>query len=949
MKGKSKLHRLWLATFLVAAILTGVLSSASIVFAQEGDNSVVIQENGGQQEPSSEAVEPSTANPNEGIVTEAPAEQAPQIEPAPQAQQEEPVPLAAPGQDSDPAPQTEPTPQITPAPKKDATQIEITNTYKFYVDGVLKDTQILKDQNLLNEPESPFITNKAFEGWFIDGNKVDFTKPVSVSEDDKEIIVEAVFSDAIYVFFNYNNTVIATKSVLSNTTVDDTNVPLLVSEPGKAFSHWSTTQDGEPFDFSTLINQETILYAVLIDKWTVSFNTHGGSIQLPVYANDNEPIQETINNPVRNGYEFVKWVKQGETEPFDFTTAITENTKIEAIWNPVLTTYTVAYWQENANEDGYSYIESVKMQKLTGEVATFDDKAYPNFILNTEKTNETIDTVKWDGSTIRNVYYDRTRFTLAFHQKLEAGGDGGLLEGLEFPLIKYGQTVSEQWASANNSYPEYMWYVSHVFNDFLAYSEAPAMPNSNLTLYGRKSGNIQYVIYYLEDAPGNPEVKTPFRMASSAGLILTIEDYIAIPGYEVILPEDVNAYPVINPNTQVREWKIYYQKITAKIAFQKNDGTGQEIVVSDIPYKSDISNVAPAEYVVGSTKTVINGVELTFAGWYLNPVFAGEPYSFTGKTMGISNMLLYGKWNLPSHVVTAYKVNGKPDSTKVTVSHGNSAIETDYEATAPEGMDPATDFLGWYKYVNNRLVKYDFELPVVSDVEIYPLWKTQQFTVTYDLNEGIGELPVDTKVYSRGSDASVLNIAPQTKGPDGRIFLGWAVDGSNAIYHYGSKLNIQANTTLKALWGNPKETMKLSYDPNGGNGNVLVINALVNQKHEILSGIFARNGYRFIGWNTKKDGSGKAFKVKDKIQFILSEDWVDTLYAQWEKIEDPKPVVVQAQSNPSAPVVYSVPNTAVKSEDYSYLIGFALLIVLIFINEKRHNKFNNLLKQFKNK
>ena len=119
MKGKSKLHRLWLATFLVAAILTGVLSSASIVFAQEGDNSVVIQENGGQQEPSSEAVEPSTANPNEGIVTEAPAEQAPQIEPAPQAQQEEPVPLAAPGQDSDPAPQTEPTPQITPAPKKD--------------------------------------------------------------------------------------------------------------------------------------------------------------------------------------------------------------------------------------------------------------------------------------------------------------------------------------------------------------------------------------------------------------------------------------------------------------------------------------------------------------------------------------------------------------------------------------------------------------------------------------------------------------------------------------------------------------------------------------------------------------------------------------------------------------------------------------------------------------
>lgn len=41
---------------------------------------------------------------------------------------------------------------------------------------------------------------------------------------------------------------------------------------------------------------------------------------------------------------------------------------------------------------------------------------------------------------------------------------------------------------------------------------------------------------------------------------------------------------------------------------------------------------------------------------------------------------------------------------------------------------------------------------------------------------------------------------------------------------------------------------------------------------------FSRNGYIFIGWNTKEDGSGSSFSPNSKIEL----DESTTLYAQWE-------------------------------------------------------------------
>ena len=73
----------------------------------------------------------------------------------------------------------------------------------------------------------------------------------------------------------------------------------------------------------------------------------------------------------------------------------------------------------------------------------------------------------------------------------------------------------------------------------------------------------------------------------------------------------------------------------------------------------------------------------------------------------------------------------------------------------------------------------------------------------------------------------------------------------------------------------------ITFNANGGNG---YMSELIYEKDETKSlfyNTFEREGYVFVGWNTKADGSGDNYSDGQNIQ--PTEDL--TLYAQWEKIQ----------------------------------------------------------------
>lgn len=147
--------------------------------------------------------------------------------------------------------------------------------------------------------------------------------------------------------------------------------------------------------------------------YMMSFNLDGGYGVEPIYARYGTSVK--VENPTKPGYTFNGW------EPTVPTTVPAENTTYKAKWTPGESGFTVVFWYENANDDGYSYAGSIKpanvapgTQKNSNDYQNenFTGRDAAHFTYNSAKA-ETV-TVKGDGSTVLNVYFTRNTYTLTF-------------------------------------------------------------------------------------------------------------------------------------------------------------------------------------------------------------------------------------------------------------------------------------------------------------------------------------------------------------------------------------------------------------------------------------------------------------------------------------------------------------------------------------------------------
>lgn len=77
---------------------------------------------------------------------------------------------------------------------------------------------------------------------------------------------------------------------------------------------------------------------------------------------------------------------------------------------------------------------------------------------------------------------------------------------------------------------------------------------------------------------------------------------------------------------------------------------------------------------------------------------------------------------------------------------------------------------------------------------------------------------------------------------------------------------------------------KVSFIANGATeGAMEAMTCKTGKEYTLTANKYVRAGYEFIGWNTKKDGSGKNYKDKKKIKNLtFTEGKTIKLYAQWK-------------------------------------------------------------------
>ncbi len=174
--------------------------------------------------------------------------------------------------------------------------------------------------------------------------------------------------------------------------------------------------------------------------YLVDFDMNGGYGSEPVYTRYGATVG--ANDPIRHGYVFDGWelMSYGGETPTDEQKSMYEishdktiivpaaNLRYRARWITQETEYTVVFWKENANDDGYSYwgyldgrvamsgshVNGQDLKDLIKQVDGIDDEQY--FTFNSQKSDKNV-LVEGDGSTVVNLYYTRNYFTLTFKAK----------------------------------------------------------------------------------------------------------------------------------------------------------------------------------------------------------------------------------------------------------------------------------------------------------------------------------------------------------------------------------------------------------------------------------------------------------------------------------------------------------------------------------------------------
>ena len=541
-----------------------------------------------------------------------------------------------------------------------------------------------------------------------------------------------------------------------------------------------------------IAGDESTVVEVKYDRYyyLINFNLDGGYGVEPIYARYGAPIN--VGNPQKPGYTFTGW-----SEEIPKTMPVIENPlSFTAKWKEGTAGFTVVFWYENANDDGYSVAGTFTpadvapgTQKSSGDYQnqSFEGRDDKHFTYNADKA-ETV-TVNGDGSTVLNVYYTRNTYTLTFKEGGAKVLSCGKVEHKHSDsCCKYGGTGFDHWyhrdsccklglsehthsnscykysdltitakygADIHSNFPikdgdETIWWkVPSGCQSFVPGNNLgtiDTMPGENITFEKKASESGAKIYYYVEtlngeagDTTHNGKNYKQYKVVDlkySTSVSLTYaEEFHPITGFT---QGDSNPYlPKDGKVRMERNNYLYYTRNSYELSFYNYnavvDGKG-----GSVQYEAPLSSYSfEPEYPDKLEKNAY-----VFDGWYTTSgCYEGSKADLSTLTMPASDLVLYAKWVPKTHTVKTYLTkdvldnNGQAIQTWTGVPHGTAV--TDPPAN-PE-REPYT-FVGWFYISDTDEEKaFDFSMPVNRDLNLYAKWRADvnvDYVIHYRLEDG---------------------------------------------------------------------------------------------------------------------------------------------------------------------------------------------------------------------
>lgn len=332
----------------------------------------------------------------------------------------------------------------------------------------------------------------------------------------------------------------------------------------------------------------------------------------------------------------------------------------------------------------------------------------------------------------------------------------------------------------------------------------------------------------------------------------------------------------------------------AKINFYKNDGVTTESLKEVIITPG--STIPTADIPADPTRT-----EYVFKEW--NTESNGSGTKLEATTTFNANQDLYAIWTADgADQVTLHfdpvlnGVTANPDS--VTVNKGDAI----YTANIPVVAKDDYRFDGWFK---TAAVTATDIVDFSGDGYILPDDKTEE--TVYAHWTYTGDDAVDVKFMKEADDSETyidyitVPVQPGTSLGDsmpanptktGKTFTSWTENQDGTGDKFTGETTINGAMTVYAQYA---ADVTINYDANTGSDAPESVTEPAPDAYADPATTPTKEGYTFIGWNTKKSGGGEyvaAGKKEDGTDLTYGDvgallDSENKLYAQWAAVKDP--------------------------------------------------------------
>lgn len=355
-------------------------------------------------------------------------------------------------------------------------------------------------------------------------------------------------------------------------------------------------------------------------------------------------------------------------------------------------------------------------------------------------------------------------------------------------------------------------------------------------------------------APGTPASRTvPYNTAASDTSGWTTGDTGKIPGYRFdgwyTAPNGGGRYDFNTPFTDNVTVYAHWIGNGYTVRFAGNGATG-----GNTPDQAFQYNIGQNLRRNGFTRD-----GYTFTGWKRadNQQAYGDGQWVTNLTTqpdGIVTMVAQWSAN-EAHI----RYNPNPPAGKTAGGNGTPNWDGHTGDTPAIGGNGWTidgyTFAGWTTNADGGGVKYapGASWTANGTLTLYAQWTPGEASLTYDGNGATGG---KTDPQNGVTDQKV-NVRQNGFTRDGYTFVRWdtQADCRGKAVNPGDKWTLQGSSTLYACWtGNMQP---LTYHGNGATGgNTAAQSGKTGDELTTNANGFTRDGYTFVEWNTKADGTG---------------------------------------------------------------------------------------------